>query len=95
MYRNPYREKGRAMLQAELPGAPTECIQVDGPVNSSEVTDHAEKAATVEIPVSSTRQKRKPRRPFPFSEKFGREPRPDNPLFFNPESAVPEFLGVE
>jgi hypothetical protein len=30
-----------------------------------------------------------------FREKFGREPRVDDPLFFNPESAVPEFLGPE
>jgi hypothetical protein len=30
-----------------------------------------------------------------FREKFGREPGPDDPLFFNPESAVPEFLSVE
>ena len=30
-----------------------------------------------------------------FREKFGREPGPDDPLFFNPESAIPEFLSVE
>jgi hypothetical protein len=30
-----------------------------------------------------------------FREKFGREPGPEDPLFFNPDSAVPEFLGVE
>jgi hypothetical protein len=30
-----------------------------------------------------------------FREKFGREPGPEDPLFFDPESAVPEFLSVE
>ncbi len=30
-----------------------------------------------------------------FREKFGREPGPEDPLFFNPESAVPEFLSIE
>jgi hypothetical protein len=30
-----------------------------------------------------------------FREKFGREPGPHDPLFFNPESAVAEFLSVE
>ena len=30
-----------------------------------------------------------------FRVKFGREPGADDPLFFNPESAVPEFLGGE
>jgi hypothetical protein len=30
-----------------------------------------------------------------FREKFGREPGPEDPLFFNPESPVPEFLSIE
>jgi hypothetical protein len=30
-----------------------------------------------------------------FQVKFGREPGADDPLFFNPETAVPEFLGGE
>jgi hypothetical protein len=30
-----------------------------------------------------------------FREKFGREPGPEDPLFYNPESAVPEFLSIE
>jgi hypothetical protein len=55
-------------------------------------------------------RKRTPRRPFPLithlvkplhrqerlsREKFGREPTPEDQLFFDPESAVPEFLSVE
>ena len=30
-----------------------------------------------------------------FREKFGREPGPVDPVFFNPESPVPEFLSIE
>ena len=30
-----------------------------------------------------------------FREKFGREPEPEDPLFFDPDSAVPEFLSAE
>jgi hypothetical protein len=30
-----------------------------------------------------------------FRERFGREPGPEDPLFFDPDSAVPEFLSVE
>jgi hypothetical protein len=30
-----------------------------------------------------------------FREKFGREPGPEDPLFFDPDSAVPEFLSAE
>jgi ribose 5-phosphate isomerase len=30
-----------------------------------------------------------------FREKFGREPGSEDPLLFNPESAVPEFLSIE
>jgi hypothetical protein len=30
-----------------------------------------------------------------FREQFGREPGPDDPLFFNHEEAVPKFLSVE
>jgi hypothetical protein len=30
-----------------------------------------------------------------FREKFGRKPEPEDPLFFDPDSAVPEFLSVE
>jgi hypothetical protein len=30
-----------------------------------------------------------------FRQKFGREPEPEDPLFFDPDSTVPEFLSVE
>jgi len=30
-----------------------------------------------------------------FREKFGREPGPEDPLFFDAASSVPEFLSVE
>jgi hypothetical protein len=30
-----------------------------------------------------------------FREKFGREPGREDPLFFNPEAPVPEFLSIE
>ena len=30
-----------------------------------------------------------------FGEKFGREPGPEDPLFFDPDSAVREFLSAE
>jgi hypothetical protein len=30
-----------------------------------------------------------------FREKFGREPGPEDPLFFDPASSVPGFLSVE
>jgi len=30
-----------------------------------------------------------------FREKFGRDPGPEDPVFFDPDSAVPEFLSVE
>lgn len=61
-------------------------------------------------PVASAHQKRTPRRLFPlimqlrmsitqpkrlFREKFGREPGPEDPLFFNLVSSVPEFLNAE
>jgi hypothetical protein len=60
--------------------------------------------------VASAHQKRTPRRLFPlimqlrmsitqpkrlFREKFGREPGPEDPLFFNLVSSVPEFLNAE
>jgi len=52
---------------------------------------HAKKAIPIDDTTAEaiTEQKRL------FREEFGREPGPDDPLFFNPESAVPEFLSVE
>ena len=52
---------------------------------------HAKKAIPIDDTTAEaiTEQKRL------FREKFGREPGPDDPLFFNPESAVPEILSVE
>jgi hypothetical protein len=49
---------------------------------------HAKKAIPIDYTTAEaiTEQKRL------FREKFGREPGPHDPLFFNPESAVAEFL---
>jgi hypothetical protein len=30
-----------------------------------------------------------------FQEKFGREPRPEDPLFFDPDASTPQFPGAE
>jgi hypothetical protein len=78
-------------------------------VESSEVVNHAKKTATVEIrwqartrsdakksvPIDQataeaiTQQKRL------FREKFGPEPGPEDPIFFDPVSSVPEFQSQE
>ncbi len=52
---------------------------------------HAKKAIPIDHATGEaiTQQKRL------FREKFGREPGPEDPLFLNPNSAVPEFLSVE
>jgi hypothetical protein len=52
---------------------------------------HAKKAIPIDYTAAEaiTEQKRL------FREKFGREPGPHDPLFFNPESAVAESLSVE
>jgi hypothetical protein len=52
---------------------------------------HAKKA----IPIDYTTAEAITEQQQLFREKFGREPGPDDPLFFNPESAVAEFLSVE
>jgi hypothetical protein len=52
---------------------------------------HAKKAIPIDHATAEaiTQQKRL------FREKFGREPGPEDPLFFDPVSSVPEFLSVE
>ena len=59
--------------------------------NHKRAQEHAKKAIPIDDTTAEaiTEQKRL------FREKFGREPGPDDPLFFNPESAVPEFLGAK
>jgi hypothetical protein len=52
---------------------------------------HAKKA----VPINDTTAEAISEQKRLFREKFGREPGPDDPLFFNPESAVAEFLSVE
>jgi len=52
---------------------------------------HAKKA----IPIDYTTAEAITEQQQLFREKFGREPGPDDPLFFNPESAIAEFLSVE
>jgi hypothetical protein len=78
-------------------------------VKSLEVANHAEKITTVEIPwqapLEADAKKTIPidhataeaiaQQQQLFREKFGRERGPEYPLFFDPESAVPEFLSVE
>jgi hypothetical protein len=57
---------------------------------------HAPEARAKEaIPIDDTTAEAIAEQKRLFREKFGREPGPDDPLFFNPESAVPEFLSVE
>jgi hypothetical protein len=52
---------------------------------------HAKKT----IPIDHTSGKATARQERLSREKFGREPTPEDQLFFDPESAVPEFLSVE
>lgn len=80
-----------------------------GPVKSLEVANHAEKITTVEIPwqapLEADAKKTIPidhataeaiaQQQQLFREKFGREPEPEDPLFFDPDSAVREFLSAE
>jgi hypothetical protein len=57
---------------------------------------HAPEARAKEaIPIDDTTAEAIAEQQRLFREKFGREPEPNDPLFFDPESAVPEFLSVE
>src|SRR5215469_10845387 len=69
----------------------TETLQVRRTIGARKFCRLSRKAIPIDETTAEaiTEQKRL------FRVKFGREPGADDPLFFNPESAVPEFLGGE
>src|SRR5215469_1504078 len=69
----------------------TETLQVRRTIGARKFCRLSRKAIPIDETTAEaiTEQKRL------FRVKFGREPGADDPLFFNPDSAVPEFLGGE
>src|SRR5215469_15089679 len=69
----------------------TETLQVRRTIGARKFCRLSRKAIPIDETTAEaiTEQKRL------FRVKFGREPGADDSLFFNPESAVPEFLGGE